>query len=169
MRYHIINFEQIKMRSIIITVFLLFIATNVKSQSVLEISSGASITVTSGADICADSIIGIIQGEGTICGGVNSIDPGKDGEAPKVFALDQNYPNPFNPTTSIQYQVSSISQVTLKAYDVLGNEVATLVNEEQPAGTYEATFDASQFASGIYFYSLVAGSFTETKKMLMIK
>jgi hypothetical protein len=169
MRYHIINFEQIKIRSLIITVFLLFIATNVKTQSVLEISSGASVTVTSGADICADSIMGIIQGEGTICGGVNSIDSETEIDIPKVFTLDQNYPNPFNPTTSIQYQVSRISQVSLKVYDVLGNEVATLVDEYKPAGRYEVEFNAAELTSGIYFYKLKAGDFNQTKKMLLLK
>jgi hypothetical protein len=88
---------------------------------------------------------------------------------PDKFELSQNYPNPFNPSTRIKYQLSSISQVTLKVYDVLGNEVATLVNEEKPAGSYEVDFDASQLSSGIYFYKLQAGSFFETKKMLLLK
>ncbi len=169
MRYHIINFEQIKMRSLIITVSLLFFATNVKSQSVLEISSGASITVTSGADICADSIIGIIQGEGTICGGANSIESGKDEEIPKVFALDQNYPNPFNPSTTILFSIPQRGNVSLKIYDVLGNEVATLVNDEKPAGMYEVEFDASQLSSGVYFYRIITDSFIQTKKMILIR
>ena len=85
------------------------------------------------------------------------------------FSLEQNYPNPFNPSTSIQYRVSSISNVLLKVYDVLGNEVATLVNEEKPAGSYEVKFDASGLSSGIYFYKLQAGNFIESKKMLLLK
>jgi len=85
------------------------------------------------------------------------------------FDLIQNYPNPFNPSTSIQYKVSSISTVSLKVYDVLGNEVATLVNEEKPAGSYEVDFDASGLSSGIYFYKLSAGSLVETKKMILMK
>jgi hypothetical protein len=98
----------------------------------------------------------------------------KEGEddfliAPVKFALEQNYPNPFNPSTSIQYRVSSNSQVSLKVYDVLGNEVATLVNEEKPAGSYEVKFDASGLTSGIYFYKLQAGSMVETKKMILMK
>ena len=96
---------------------------------------------------------------------------------PNQFALEQNYPNPFNPTTKIKYTIPSVGTslmkflqfVQLKVYDVLGNEVATLVNEEKPAGSYEVTFDASQLSSGIYFYTLKAGSFTETKKMAMMK
>ena len=90
-------------------------------------------------------------------------------KSPNSFALEQNYPNPFNPSTSIQYRVSSISQVILKVYDVLGNEVATLVNEEKPVGSYEVKFDASGLSSGIYFYKLQAGSLVETRKMILMK
>ena len=85
------------------------------------------------------------------------------------FSLEQNYPNPFNPTTSIQYAIGSRQFVTLKVYDVLGNTVATLVNEEKPAGTYEVKFDASNLSSGIYFYKLQAGSFIKTKKMILLR
>ncbi|NWG29621.1 MAG: T9SS type A sorting domain-containing protein [Ignavibacteriaceae bacterium] len=88
---------------------------------------------------------------------------------PSEFYLEQNYPNPFNPSTSIQYQVSSISQVTLKVYDILGNEIVTLVNEEKPAGIYEIAFYATGLSSGIYFYKLSAGSFVQTRKMLLVK
>jgi hypothetical protein len=88
---------------------------------------------------------------------------------PQSFSLQQNYPNPFNPTTSIKYQVSSISNVSLKVYDVLGTEIATLVNENKPAGNYDVTFNASSLASGVYFYKLQAGSFTETKKMIILR
>ncbi len=88
---------------------------------------------------------------------------------PKEFNLSQNYPNPFNPTTTITYQVPEISFVTLKIYDVLGNEIATLVNEEKPAGSYEVEFDASSLSSGIYFYKLQSGSFIQTKKMILLK
>ena len=91
------------------------------------------------------------------------------GASPEEFSLEQNYPNPFNPSTSIKYRVSSNSQVSLKVYDVLGNEVATLVNEEKPAGSYEVKFDASGLTSGIYFYTLATGSFIETKKMILLK
>lgn len=157
------------MRSISTIIILLAIATNVKTQSILEVSSSATITVSSGADICADSIIGIIQGEGTICGGVNSIDSGSEKDNPKVFALDQNYPNPFNPGTSIQYAIGGRQFVSLKVYDVLGNEVESLVNEEKPAGNYEVDFNATQLSSGIYFYRLQAGDYNASRKMILIK
>jgi hypothetical protein len=88
---------------------------------------------------------------------------------PKAFALSQNYPNPFNPATVISYQLPVSSQITLKVYDVLGREVVTLVNEPKAAGNYTATFDASKFSSGIYFYRLQAGSFIQTKKMVLVK
>jgi hypothetical protein len=88
---------------------------------------------------------------------------------PDNFSLSQNYPNPFNPSTNIKYQITDNKFVTLKVYDILGKEVATLVNEKQNAGTYEATFDGSKLTSGIYFYKLTCEDFSETKKMLMIK
>jgi len=92
---------------------------------------------------------------------------------PLTFALEQNYPNPFNPSTSIQYAISSKQFVTLKVYDVLGNEVATLVNEEKAAGSYEVEFQSAvggrQLASGIYFYKLQASDFTQIKKMILLK
>jgi hypothetical protein len=101
-----------------------------------------------------------------------------DGNAnqPNAFYLHQNYPNPFNPSTSIQYAVSSLPSgqagrqfVSLKVYDVLGSEIATLINEEKPAGIYEILFDASTLSSGVYFYRLQAGDFVETKKMVLLR
>jgi len=89
--------------------------------------------------------------------------------APSVFLLAQNYPNPFNPTTTIKYQLPVSSNVTLKIYDVLGNEVATLLNEEKEAGTYEVMFEASNYSSGVYIYRLQAGFFVETKKMVLLR
>ncbi|OGU41469.1 MAG: hypothetical protein A2315_01740 [Ignavibacteria bacterium RIFOXYB2_FULL_35_12] len=94
---------------------------------------------------------------------------------PDRFTLEQNYPNPFNPSTTIRYAIPLLGGderggfITMKVYDVLGNEVATLVNEEKPAGSYEVNFDAIGLPSGIYFYKLQAGSFVETKKMILIK
>ena len=93
----------------------------------------------------------------------------KNEELPSQFYLSQNYPNPFNPTTSIEYQVSSSEKVSLKVYDILGREVKTLVNEIKAPGTYKITFDASQLASGVYLYRLTSGSFTQTKKMMVLK
>jgi len=85
------------------------------------------------------------------------------------YFLEQNYPNPFNPVTSISYQVPGPSNVTLRVFDILGNEVFTLVNEIQIAGSYTVNFNAAQLSSGIYIYQLVAGSFIQTKKMILLK
>ena len=97
---------------------------------------------------------------------------------PTEYALDQNYPNPFNPTTTIKYSIPKLSFVTIKIYDVLGSEVATLVNEEKPTGTYEVEFKSAaslQLSSGIYFYRLQVidpesrsgQGFVDTKKMII--
>ena len=83
--------------------------------------------------------------------------------------LYQNYPNPFNPSTKISWQSPVSSHQTLKIYDVLGNEVATLVNEYRNAGSYEVDFNASALSSGVYFYKLQAGDFVQTKKMMLVK
>jgi hypothetical protein len=98
---------------------------------------------------------------------------------PVKFNLEQNYPNPFNPTTKIKFEIPPLNPpltkggnggvVTLKIYDILGQEVETLVNEKKSPGTYEVTFDAGNLPSGIYFYRLITDNFTEVKKMTLIK
>jgi hypothetical protein len=88
---------------------------------------------------------------------------------PNSYRLAQNYPNPFNPTTTINYQLQFSGRVTLKVYNILGKEVAALVNEEKPAGNYSVNFDAGKLSSGIYFYRLQSGNFIETKKMILLK
>ncbi|MCH8942325.1 MAG: T9SS type A sorting domain-containing protein [Bacteroidetes bacterium] len=88
---------------------------------------------------------------------------------PDIFSLSQNYPNPFNPSTVISFQLSSVSKVSLKVYDLLGREVAVLVNEEKPAGIYKVNFNAGNLPSGVYFYKMKAGSFVQTKKLILMK
>ena len=88
---------------------------------------------------------------------------------PSSFALEQNFPNPFNPTTMIRYSIPKSGMVTLKIYNILGQEVATIVNGHQTAGTYTASFNASRLASGVYFYRLSVGNFNNVKKMLLLK
>ncbi len=90
-------------------------------------------------------------------------------QLPTGFELTQNYPNPFNPSTTINFQIPSSENVTLKVYNLLGQQVATLVNEQMGAGVYEVGFDASQLSSGVYIYSLKAGSFNASKKMTILK
>jgi beta-1,2-mannobiose phosphorylase / 1,2-beta-oligomannan phosphorylase len=88
---------------------------------------------------------------------------------PQCFILDQNYPNPFNPMTTILYQIPKKNHVILKVFDVMGREVATLVNEQKPAGAYTIQFDGSGLTSGVYFYRLKTDSFIDTKKLILLK
>jgi hypothetical protein len=88
---------------------------------------------------------------------------------PSTYALKQNYPNPFNPSTKISFAVPTKSDVTLSVYNILGQEVATLVNEVKEAGTYDVTFSSAKLTSGVYFYTMKAGQYTETKKMVLMK
>jgi hypothetical protein len=92
-----------------------------------------------------------------------------ENELPKEFNMYQNYPNPFNPATSIKYDVPNNSFVSIKIYDVTGKQITELVNGEQAAGVYEATFDASHLASGVYFYKMEAGKFSKVMKMVLIR
>ena len=93
----------------------------------------------------------------------------KEEKLPAAFKLESNYPNPFNPTTNIEYRLPSSEFVTLKIYDVLGNEVAVLIHEEKPAGSYKVKFDGSNLPSGVYFYRLRAGKYSDTKKLILMK
>jgi hypothetical protein len=123
---------------------------------------------------------------GTIGGGLyRSIDPISSIRSDEnifnidSYSLSQNYPNPFNPSTVISYQLPVIGFVTLKVYDILGREIATLVDEEKPAGEYEVEFNIANlsggisakggYASGVYFYQLKAESFVETRKMVLLR
>lgn len=121
---------------------------------------------TTSADIYAQKV----NTDGSL-GNITSVD---EVNLPTEFHLEQNYPNPFNPTTKIKYIISSVgtllvTSVQLKVYDVLGKEVATLVDNEKHAGNYEVNFDAAGLASGVYFYKLQAGGFIETKKMILLR
>jgi hypothetical protein len=98
-----------------------------------------------------------------------TVDVNEQPKIPMEYLLSQNYPNPFNPTTKISFSVASLSNVVLKVYDILGREVVTLVNEEKPVGKYEVNFNASNLASGVYIYKIQAGSFTASKKLMLLK
>jgi len=105
-------------------------------------------------------------------GGVDDITVGVEhvsAERPMNFWLSQNYPNPFNPKTAISFQLSANSFVSLRVFDVLGREVAVLVNEEKPAGVYRVAWDARNLPSGVYLYRLHAGAFVETRKKLLLR
>jgi hypothetical protein len=90
-------------------------------------------------------------------------------EIPQRFELYQNYPNPFNPVTTLKFQIPKSDFVKLAIFDVTGREILILVNEELDPGIYETDWDANNYPSGVYFYSLTSGSFTQTKKMVLIK
>jgi len=90
-------------------------------------------------------------------------------DIPVNYSLEQNYPNPFNPITTIQYQIPRDESVTLKVYNLLGQKVKTLVDENQRAGSYEIEFSADNLASGVYYYRLIAGNYTETKRMILLQ
>jgi glucuronoarabinoxylan endo-1,4-beta-xylanase len=111
-----------------------------------------------------DSIPGIITN-----GVRTNVDNNSPTLLPKKFVLEQNYPNPFNPVTVIRYQLPVTSNVNIKLFDLLGREVAMLVNKEEPAGDHLIQFDASRLTSGVYFYRLSAGTFTQGRKMLLLK
>ena len=93
----------------------------------------------------------------------------QNGELPESYSLSQNYPNPFNPSTTYRYSIPTQSKVVIKVFDILGNEIETLVNEEKPIGNYEVKFDATALPSGVYFCQLKAGDFIQVKKMLLLK
>ena len=93
----------------------------------------------------------------------------KTSDVVTTYNLDQNYPNPFNPTTTISFSIPQNGLVTLKIYDILGREVATLLNEEKNSGAYTLSFDASNLPSGTYIYSIHSGNYSSTKKMMLLK
>lgn len=111
-----------------------------------------------------DNVFGTM-GNHTFTTGVNDV----PGSVPTAYALDQNFPNPFNPSTKINYSLPVEGFVTLDVYNSIGQKVATLVNETKTAGNYTVNFDASDLTSGIYFYKISSGNFTETKKMILLK
>jgi hypothetical protein len=102
-------------------------------------------------------------------GGITSMEYNGNSELSLDYYLSQNYPNPFNPKTNFEFQISNFGFVSLKVYDILGSEVATLVNEVKQPGTYKIEFNAGQLSSGIYFYRIQAGSFSQIKKMILLK
>ena len=107
---------------------------------------------------------GIVYGDTTITG-IYPI----SSEIPNTYSLYQNYPNPFNPSTIINYQLPVSNQVRLVIYDILGREIAVLVNEKLSSGTYEVKWDGSNYPSGMYFYKLITAEYTETRKMVLVK
>ena len=191
------NMKNKKYFSVILLYLLLFTINAIWSQTQLKnsiIANGGQAVNSEGNRIVGtigQALIGRINNQsnsmkvgfweqvGSLITDVDAIDIKL---LPNQFYLYQNYPNPFNPSTKIRYTIPAVGTslmkfVQLKVYDVLGNEVATLVNEEKSAGSYEVEFQSAiggsvgslQLASGIYFYKIQAGSFVETKKMILLR
>ena len=161
------------MKTVIFYLSLILSASLLYSQSSIVYDAGTNIDIGTGADVCAATITvnGTYSGNGTFCNApVDVEDENKeDLVTPKEFSLSQNYPNPFNPSTIIRFSVSEKSNVVLKVYDILGSEVATLVNNDMDIGRYEVEFRADNYSSGIYIYKISAGDFVSTKKMILLK
>lgn len=141
----------------------------IPSQAFVNINSNASVVVYYAFAIGANQaeMVAAINEAQVKYNTVLSVD--KLSDLPVGYSLEQNYPNPFNPNTKIQFSINDTQPITLKVFDILGNEVATLVNQELTAGSYQYDFDASNLSSGVYYYKLQAGNFTETKKMILMR
>jgi len=140
---------------------------NVTVNNPLGVTSSQALTITDTLFLVSGTLSGPYTAGTTVKVSTNVQDQGTG--IPQEYSLQQNYPNPFNPSTAISYQLSANSFVSLKVFDVLGREVATLVNEVKKAGTYSTTWNAAGFGSGIYFCKMQAGSFTETRKLVLMK
>lgn len=127
------------------------------THSLAFVTHQASASNASGIQLIKPDFISVSQSLST------------EGNVPVSFGLQQNYPNPFNPATVIQYAIPNAARVELSVYNVLGQKVSTLVDEEMAAGNYSVEWDASQYSSGVYFYRIVAGDYNATKKMMLVK
>jgi hypothetical protein len=169
------------MKTLIIIPIIAFFFTGIlrcQTHSNITFDAGTNIIVQTGTDICADTIIfnGTYTITGTICGHSIGINPIAT-EIPNSYNLYQNFPNPFNPVTKIKFAIplsrgvsegrGVLAKITI--YDVLGYEVAILVNEKLKPGSYEVEWDGNSYPSGVYFYKLITESFNQTKKMVLIK
>jgi hypothetical protein len=131
----------------------------------LSNSSGSALWCNSQTSLLGCVIDGIVYGDTSFIVGINQISD----KLPDIYSIYQNYPNPFNPATKIKFQIAKLGGVQLKIYDILGREVATLVNEKLQPGTYEVEFDGSNYPSGVYFYKLETENFSQTKKLVLLK
>lgn len=144
-------------------------AVNTWTFGYFDISAAAGQTVEIGfrADAANSVWSYLYLDDVTIFTSLTGIEDKK--ETPHNFTLAQNFPNPFNPKTNIEYSVANNQHVTIKVYNILGNEVAILVNEKKEAGTYLAEFKSNELPSGLYFYRMETGGLVQTKKMMLIK
>ena len=151
------------------------VATFLQCDGAGDIVTAVTVNGVSATEI-TDANTGTAVGDGgtilrTTTGGVVSVEeePNPTSHVPHQFVLGQNFPNPFNPSTTISYQVPTQSHVALMVFDVLGHNVATLVNDVKEPATYRVQFDGSGLASGVYFYRMHAGTYIETKKLLLLR
>ncbi len=135
---------------------------NFDFSSGLKPGAGDTLWVRTFKPITSTDVFQFATGNSYVLGAPGPVPPGS-------YKLYNNYPNPFNPTTTIRFEVPSSSVVWLGVYDILGREVSVLVNERKDAGIHEVKFDASGLSSGVYFYKLTAGGFTETRKLLIVR
>jgi len=136
-----------------------------------EVNTGGALvvfTATGNSSGTGENIYAKYIGANGVLGGVTAIGD-ESLNQPNDFYLSQNYPNPFNPTATIKYNTPAAGRVSLKIYDILGSEVITLVDEVKSAGRYEAVFNASELASGVYIYTIQAGDFYHSRKMILLK
>jgi hypothetical protein len=159
------------MNTLIISLSIIFTTVLLHSQSNFVTDIGTVLDIGTLTDICADviTINGTLTGNGTFCNAPVPVENESDSGTPKEFSLAQNYPNPFNPSTSIKYSIIIRQFVVLKVFDILGKEIATLVNEEKAVGTYELSWNAAILPSGVYFYKIQAGDFVQTRKMILLR
>jgi hypothetical protein len=161
------------MKILILTLSVILISA-ANAQSVLTLGAGTSKGVLTGADLCVNIINGpgIFYGGGTVCGGLVAIEPSALNELPVNFRLYQNYPNPFNPVTKIKFDIPAgfeNSYVKLTVFNLLGEVVSSLMDQQMQPGSYEVDFDGSSLSSGTYLLKISAGNYTDTKKMVIIK
>jgi hypothetical protein len=135
--------------------------TRTVSQNCLVVQAGSETSIAERKKLFKNAVTWLLNA----VIGVKNI----SSEVPKNFNLSQNYPNPFNPSTKFIVQVAKLSDVKIIVYDVLGREIAILVNQKLRAGIYEVSWDARNYSSGVYYYRLTAGNFVETKKMILLK
>lgn len=152
----------------------LYSTTNLDGDNTVwlrEASDVLGLSVVSSLEYrSSDNILAVgTHGRGIFIGGMSQAVSTETGATPTAFSLDQNYPNPFNPSTQINYSLPQSAEVRLEVINSLGQRVALLVDQSQSAGSYSVSFDASNLSSGMYFYSIQAGSFQQTRKMLLIK
>ncbi len=147
-----------------ITASTVVLDANFKPISSTSLSAGQQVTIWSSLSSSQPTALQIQTSAAVVTDVKNNTST-----LPKEYKLSQNYPNPFNPSTNIRYTLPQQGLVTLRVYDILGREVATLVNEVKPAGTYVVRFDAGQLASGVYLYRIESGNFISTKKLVLLK